>query len=116
MTAVISVCIKKNFSKLLNFCVAILILKMEEDTQYFWCIMLYYFKKGKNKTETQKKDLYSLWRRCCDWSNISKVAREVLCWRFLAGQCSTVDSTGRPVEVDSDQIGTLIENNQHYTM
>ena len=21
----------------------------------FWCIMLYYFKKGKNATETQKK-------------------------------------------------------------
>ena len=28
---------------------------MEEDTQHFWCIMLYYFKKGNNTTETQKK-------------------------------------------------------------
>ena len=28
---------------------------MEEDTQHFWCIMLYYFKKGKNATEMQKK-------------------------------------------------------------
>ena len=28
---------------------------MEEDKQHFWHIMLYYFKKGKNTTEMQKK-------------------------------------------------------------
>ena len=28
---------------------------MKEYTQYFWHIMLYYFKKGKNTTEMQKK-------------------------------------------------------------
>ena len=28
---------------------------MEENKQHFRCIMLYYFKKGKNATETQKK-------------------------------------------------------------
>ena len=28
---------------------------MEEDTQHFQHIMLYYLKKGKNTTETQKK-------------------------------------------------------------
>ena len=39
----------------MNFCVAILILKMEEDTQHFQYIMLYYFKKGKDTTETQIK-------------------------------------------------------------
>ena len=39
----------------MSFCVAILILKMEENMQHFWYIMLYYFKKGKNATETQKK-------------------------------------------------------------
>ena len=38
----------------MNFYVAILILNMEENQQYFWYIMLYYFKKGKNATETQK--------------------------------------------------------------
>ena len=38
----------------MNFCAAILILKMEEDT-HFWRSMLYYFKNGKNKTEMQKK-------------------------------------------------------------
>ena len=55
VTAVISVCIKKTPLKLVNFCVAILILKMEEDMQRFWHIMLYYFKKGKNATEIQRK-------------------------------------------------------------
>ena len=52
MTAVISVCIKKN--KSVNSCAAILILKIE-DMQHFWHIMLYYFKKGKNTAETQRK-------------------------------------------------------------
>ena len=39
---------------MVNFCPAILILKME-DLQHVWHIMLYYFKEGKNATETQKK-------------------------------------------------------------
>ena len=38
----------------MNFRAAILILKMEENTQHFQCVMLYYFKKGKNATETWK--------------------------------------------------------------
>ena len=29
--------------------------EMEKDTQLFWCIMLYYFKEGKNANETQKQ-------------------------------------------------------------
>ena len=45
----------KELSELVNFSVAILTLKMEENTQHFWHIMLYYFKKGKNATEMQKK-------------------------------------------------------------
>ena len=39
----------------MDFRAPILILRMEEDMQHFWRIMLYYFKKGKNATETQKK-------------------------------------------------------------
>ena len=45
----------KNTSELVNFCVAILILKVEEEKQHFWHIMLYYFKKDKNGAETQKR-------------------------------------------------------------
>ena len=44
--------LKKNLSKLVNFRAATLILKMEENIQHFQHIMLYYFKKGKNATET----------------------------------------------------------------
>ena len=38
--------------------------------------------------------------------------------KFRAGDFSLDDAprSGRPVEVDSNQIETLIENNQHYTM
>ena len=49
----ISVHLKKT-PKLVNFCAAILILKMEDDTQHFQYIMLYYFKKGIKATEMQK--------------------------------------------------------------
>ena len=38
----------------MNFCVVILILKMEEKSNIF-SIVLCYFKKGKNATETQKE-------------------------------------------------------------
>ena len=54
MTAVISACIKKKLSELVNFCVAISIRKTEEKKQHFWPIMLY-FKTGKNTPEVQKK-------------------------------------------------------------
>ena len=54
VTAVISVCIFKNLSKLVSFCVT-LILKMEENMQHFQHIMLSYFKKFKNTTETHTK-------------------------------------------------------------
>ena len=40
---------------MVDFCVAILIMKMEEKKQHFQHMMLYYFKKGKNTTETPKK-------------------------------------------------------------
>ena len=58
MMAVISACIfLKKVSKLVNFYVAILILKMEGKKATFWHIMLYYFRKGKNTTEIQKKKI-----------------------------------------------------------
>lgn len=54
VTAVVSACIwKKNLPKLVNFCIVILLLKMEEKKQNFQHIMLYHFKKG-NTTKMQK--------------------------------------------------------------
>jgi len=40
---------------LVNFFIAILILKRRERKKYFWHIRLYTLKNGKNATETQKK-------------------------------------------------------------
>ena len=38
------------------------------------------------------------------------------CPKWFVKFCAAdVSQSGRPVEVDSDQIETLIENNQHYT-
>ena len=68
--------------------------------------MLYYFKKGKNTTETHKK-ICALYRECAvtDWMCQKLFAK------FRAGDFSLDDAprSGRPVEVDSDQIETVIE-------
>ena len=55
VTAVISAYIFKKLSKLVNFCVAILVLKIKENIQLFWHSVLYYFKKGKYATDAHKK-------------------------------------------------------------
>ena len=102
--------LKKDLSKLVNFYVAILISKMEEEKQHFWHIMLYYFKKGKNATETHKK-IRALYGEGAVTDQTCQSGLEVSCWRFLVGQCSMVS---RPVEVDSNQMETLIEINQCY--
>ena len=73
--------------------------------------MLYYFKKGKNVTEMQKKKIVQCMEKVL-WSNMSIVVFKVLCWRF---QLDNAPRSGRPVEIDSDQIETLIENSQRYT-
>ena len=74
--------------------------------------MLYYFKKGKNTTETQKKI-------CAVYGESSVTEQRCQKWfaKFCAGDSSLEDAPrlGRPVEVDSNQIETLIENNQCYT-
>ena len=98
---------------MVNFCVAILILKMEEKKQHFRHIRLYYFKKGKNATETHKKI-------CAVYGEGAVTDRMCQKWfaKFRAGDFSLDDApwSDKPVEVDSDQIETIIENNQLYTM
>ena len=66
------------------------------------------WRKVKNTSGVQKKKkkgLCSVWRRYCDWSNTLKV----VCKVYDAPQ------SGRPAEVDSNQIKTLFKNHQHYT-
>ena len=96
----------------MNFCVAILILKMEEKKQHFQHIMLNYFKKGKNATERQKKI-------CAVYGEGAVTDRTCQKWfaKFRAGGFSLDEAprSGRPVDIDSDQIEILIENHQRYT-
>ena len=86
---------------------------MEENMQCFWHIMLYYFKKGKNVTETQKLI-------CAVYGEDAVTDQTCQKWsvKFFAGDFSLDDaeiSLGRPVAVDGNQIETLTENNQCYT-
>ena len=86
---------------------------MEENKHHFWHIMLYYFKKDKHATETQKKI-------CIVYREGAVTNRMCQKWfvKFHAGDFSLDGApwSGRPDEVDSDQIETLIGNNQCYTM
>ena len=81
--------------------------------RHFWHIMLYYFKKSRNATETQKKI-------CAVYGEGAVTDQTCQKWfaKLRAGDFSLDDAPrlGRPVEVDTDQIETLIENSQHYTM
>ena len=85
---------------------------MEENTQHFWHIMLYYFKKGENSTEMQKKN-------CVVYGE--GAVTDQMCQKWFAKFCArdflldTVPQSNRPVEVDSDQIETLRTINL-YTM
>ena len=79
--------------------------------QHFQHIMLYYFKKAKNTTEMQKKS-------CSVYGEGAVTDQTCQKWfaKFCAGDFSLDDApwSGKPFEVD--QIETLIENNQCYTM
>ena len=79
--------------------------------QHFWHITLY-FKKGKNATETHKKI-------CAMYGEGAVTDRTCQKWfaKFRAGDFLLDDApwSCRPVEVDSDQIETIIENNLCYT-
>ena len=73
---------------------------------------MFYFKKGKNTTETQEKIC-----AVCGKGAVTDQMRQKWFVKFHAGDFSLdhVPLSGGPVEVDGDQIKTLIENNKHYT-
>ena len=83
---------------------------MEENMQHFRYIMLYYFKKGKNSTDSQKKI-------CAVQGEGADQTCQKWFAKFYAGDFLLDDApwSGRPVEVDSNPIETLIENNRLYS-
>ena len=85
---------------------------MEENTQHFQHIMLYYFKKGTNTIEMQRKISAVYGEGAVTDQTCQKWFVKFHAGHFLLDHASW---SGGPVEVDSDQIKTLIENNQCYT-
>ena len=85
----------------------------EDGRKYatFSAIVLYYVKKGKNAKKKKKM--------CAGCGEGALTDRTCQKWfvKFRAGDSSLDDAprSGRPAEVDSDQIKTLIDNNQYYT-
>ena len=85
---------------------------MEGKKQHFWHIRFIISRKVK----TQLKHTKNI---CAVYGEGAVTDRTCQKWfaRFRAGDFSLDDApqSGRPVEVDGDQIETLIENNQCYT-
>ena len=75
--------------------------------------MLYYFKKGKNAIDTQKKI-------CAVYGESAMTYQTCQKWfvNFCAGDFSLDNAlwSSGPVEGDSNQIEILTESNQHHTM
>ena len=78
----------------MRFCVAIVILNREENEQHF---QFYYFKKGKNATETQKKTCagYGEGVRLieCVKSGFRSSLLELSRWRMLLGRADQLKLT-----------------------
>ena len=104
--------LKKDLPKLVNFCVAILILKMEENNIFS---ILGFFISRKVKTQLKPKK-----KICAVYGEGAVTDGTCQKWfeKFCTGDFSLDNAPrlGRPLELDSDQIETFIENNQHYTM
>lgn len=85
---------------------------MEENRQHFRHIMLFYYRKGKSAAKTQRKI-------CAVYGENAVNSRTCQKWfaKFRSGDFSLEDTSrvGRPVEIDTDEIKTLIRSNQRYT-
>ena len=73
---------------------------------------MFYFKKGKNTTETQEKIC-----AVCGKGAVTDQMRQKWFVKFHAGDflLDNASWSSRPVEVDSDQIETSIEDKKRYT-
>ena len=93
MTAVIHNALKKK-KRLVNYCVAILILKLEEKGHIFGILCFIISRKVETQLKCKKKKkicaVYGEATVTDQTSTLSKVVCKILHWRFLAGQCPLV--------------------------
>ena len=82
---------------------------MEENKQHIWHIMPYYFMTGKNTIDTHKQI-------CAVYGEGAVTDQKCQTWfaKFCDRDFSVYNTpqSGRLVKVDSNQIKTLIKNNQ----
>ena len=57
---------------------------IEENTQHFQCIVLYYLKKGRNATETHTEKTYAVYGQ----SAVTDQMHQKWCAKFRAGDFS----------------------------
>nr|BAO79485.1 transposase [Campsomeris sp. Cas_Ok01] len=85
---------------------------MEEQDVHFRHILLYYFRKGKNASQAQKK-------LCAVYGDEALKERQRRNWfeRFRSGDFSLKNAqrSGRPVEVDETHIKAIIDSDRHST-
>ncbi|KAK1132027.1 hypothetical protein K0M31_016168 [Melipona bicolor] len=86
---------------------------MEKQDVHFRHILLYYFRKGKNASQAQKK-------LCAVYGDEALKERQCRNWfeRFRSGDFSLKNAqrSGRPVEVDETHIKAIIVTAQHETL
>ena len=89
--------LKNSLPKLVDFCIVILVMKMEGKNQHFQHIMLCYFKKNKSATEMQKRFVQFmekvLWLIECVRSGLWSFMLEISCWIFEDNPCYTTRGT-----------------------
>jgi len=84
---------------------------MAENKEYFRHIMLLYFQKGKNASQTQKKICTLYDESAVDDSTCRKWFR-----KFRENNFNVSDArSGRPAETDGNEILALIESDRHRT-
>ena len=86
---------------------------MEGKNEHFRHILIFYFRKGKNTAQAGKK-------LCEAYRDESLKDRQCRTWfdKFRSWDFSLKDEqhSGRPNEVDDDQIKVIIESNRHVTV
>jgi len=100
----------KSFQRFVTYMKFYCNLNMEGNNVYFRCISLFYFRKGKNASQTFKE--------ICAVYGENAVSERVCRKWFQKFRCGDIDlqdapRSGRPVTVDLDQMKALNDSDRH---